>query len=476
MDGGRDSDSARGTDNGRRSRTASEPASTPPRSPSTAGPWPQSLSSAALAVLETHPIARSPEMVDLLAAEAGRLPALAALIKAPTGLWRGKKEKELMDPVRQLCEVATMLRRAPGTAVVKQGELGTQWCVVVRGAAEVSVAMHNMPTARVKVAEVGFGQGFGELALVNSTPRAATVTALPPPTYPPNTPYDDECDTLFLAIDKADYLRLVRTQHQRDLQAKVAFLASVPAMAQAAGIAANSTGTASAPMGQLAGVAAVASWRSWPKGSTLVREGQPVREFFFIKRGTVDVFRSVEVVDRGRAVRRSVRVATKGTGEYFGEEWVVRWSVSDYLSQWAHEHTKTARQRLMSISAGVTTIPTTDTSTPSSPPTTRELPSFTSRITARAVGGPVEILAMGIFDAQCRCTNKLPVAEYDAYDAAELKRLYEEGKRAAEWHRTRAAVLRGIGMAPAPRAADGATGPVDEMDEEVESEERGAAT
>ncbi|KAJ3365266.1 hypothetical protein GGF32_009771 [Allomyces javanicus] len=524
MDGG-SSDTARGTtsaDSGRRSRTASEPASSSPRRPSTAGPWPLSLSSAALAALETHPIARSPDTVDLLAAEAAKLPALAALIKAPTGLGRGKKDKELMDPVRQLCEVATMLRRAPGAAVVKQGEMGTQWCVVVRGAAEVSVAMHNMPTARVKVAEVGFGyvrgerrlphdsnveltkvrsQGFGELALVNSTPRAATVTALPPPTHPPNTPFDDACDTLFLAIDKADYLRLVRTQHQRDLQAKVAFLASVPAMAQAAGIAATSTNTASAPMGQLAGVAAVASWRTWPKSSTLVKEGQPVREFFFIRRGTVDVFRSVEVVDRGQAVRRHVRVASKGPGEYFGEEWVVRWSVSDYLSQyvdvlsalrislapiltggerldrWAHEHTKTARQRLMSISAGVTTPSMApDATTPSSPPTTRELPSFTSRITARAVGGPVEVLAMGIFDAQCRCTNKLPVAEYDAFDATELKRLYEDGKRAAEWHRTRAAVLRGIGMAPAPRAADAAAGPVDEVGEEVESGEGGAAT
>ncbi|KAJ3374053.1 hypothetical protein GGF31_008269 [Allomyces arbusculus] len=479
MDGG-GGDTARGTtpsDNERRRHTPSEPAlSSPPRRASTAGPWPQSLSSVALAILETHPIARSPEMVDLLAAEAARLPALAALIKAPTGLGRGKKDKELMDPVRQLCEVATMLRRAPGVAVVKQGEIGTQWCVVVRGAAEVSVAMHNMPTARVKVAEVGFGQGFGELALVNSTPRAATVMALPPPAHPPNTPYDDDCDTLFLTIDKADYLRLVRTQHQRDIQTKVAFLASVPAMAHAAGIAATSTNATSAPMGQLAGVAAVASWRTWPKGSTLVKEGQPVREFFFIKRGTVDVFRSVEVVDRGKAVRRNVRVASKGPGEYFGEEWVVRWSVSDYLSHWAHEHTKTVRQRLMSISADVTTPSTTaDATTPTSLPATRELPSFTSRITARAMGGPVEVLAMGIFDAQCRCTNKLLVAEYDAYDAAELKQLYDEGKRAAEWHRTRAAVLRGIGMAPAPRAADAAAGSVAEVDE-VESSEGGAAT
>ncbi|KNE71835.1 hypothetical protein AMAG_16267 [Allomyces macrogynus ATCC 38327] len=184
-------------------------------------------------------------------------------------------------------------------------------------------------------------------------------------------------------------------------------------MVQAAGIAATSTNAASAPMCQLSGVAAVASWRTWPKGITLVREDQPVREFFFIKRGTVDVFRNVEVVDRGRVVKRNVRVATKGPLEYFGEEWVVRWSVSDYLSQWAHEHTKTARQRLMSISAGVTTpSKATDAATPSSPmapPTTRELPSFTSRITARAVGGPVEVLAMGIFDAQCRCIDKLPV-------------------------------------------------------------------
>jgi CRP-like cAMP-binding protein len=76
-------------------------------------------------------------------------------------------------------ELATVARRAedvsvePGKVLVREGAAGAEFFVIVEGTAEVSRHGH-------KVAELGPGAFFGDLALLDKAPRNATVTAVTP--------------------------------------------------------------------------------------------------------------------------------------------------------------------------------------------------------------------------------------------------------------------------------------------------------
>lgn len=67
---------------------------------------------------------------------------------------------------------------APGDVVVKQGEEGFIFYLVEEGKAEVT-QIDDKGEKRVLL-ELGKGQYFGELALLSSKPRAATITAIEP--------------------------------------------------------------------------------------------------------------------------------------------------------------------------------------------------------------------------------------------------------------------------------------------------------
>jgi small-conductance mechanosensitive channel/CRP-like cAMP-binding protein len=62
----------------------------------------------------------------------------------------------------------------PGEAVVREGEAGSEFFCIVRGAATVSVAADGQPR---EVATLTEGQYFGEMSLLTGEPRAASVTA-----------------------------------------------------------------------------------------------------------------------------------------------------------------------------------------------------------------------------------------------------------------------------------------------------------
>jgi CRP-like cAMP-binding protein len=61
----------------------------------------------------------------------------------------------------------------PGTVLVKEGEPGDEFYVIVAGRATVSVESEP-------VAELGPGSFFGEMALLDGGERVATVTAAEP--------------------------------------------------------------------------------------------------------------------------------------------------------------------------------------------------------------------------------------------------------------------------------------------------------
>jgi len=76
-------------------------------------------------------------------------------------------------PGRQMESIARSLRERvyePGSVIVKQGDPGLGFFLITQGRVEVTHENHH-------VRDLGPGEFFGEMALMEERPRSATVTA-----------------------------------------------------------------------------------------------------------------------------------------------------------------------------------------------------------------------------------------------------------------------------------------------------------
>jgi len=90
-----------------------------------------------------------------------------ALKRAP--LFEGLSKKELRD----LARATDDLRIEAGTVLCREGSLGREFFVIVDGVAEVTKGGKRLATRQA-------GEFFGEIALLTTTKRTATVTAKTP--------------------------------------------------------------------------------------------------------------------------------------------------------------------------------------------------------------------------------------------------------------------------------------------------------
>ena len=75
--------------------------------------------------------------------------------------------------LQRIAEVADEIDLQAGKVLIEEGERGREFFVLVSGEVEVR-------RKRRKVATLGPGSFFGEMALLSKTPRTATVTAVTP--------------------------------------------------------------------------------------------------------------------------------------------------------------------------------------------------------------------------------------------------------------------------------------------------------
>jgi CRP/FNR family transcriptional regulator, cyclic AMP receptor protein len=90
-----------------------------------------------------------------------------ALKRAP--LFEGLSKKELIE----LARVTEDLKVEPGTVLCREGKIGREFFVIVDGDAEVT-------KGGKKIATRGAGDFVGEIALLTTTTRTATVTSTTP--------------------------------------------------------------------------------------------------------------------------------------------------------------------------------------------------------------------------------------------------------------------------------------------------------
>lgn len=103
--------------------------------------------------------------------------------------------------VERIAANLTPVRAAPGTAIVKEGESGDRFYIIVEGEVEVSIG--GRP-----VRELGPGEFFGEIALLIAVPRTATVKAA--------------TDVSLLALERALFLEVLTGHRQVRVGAEAA--------------------------------------------------------------------------------------------------------------------------------------------------------------------------------------------------------------------------------------------------------------
>lgn len=102
--------------------------------------------------------------------------------------------------VRSLAKMATRRNYQPGQPIVTEGQMGLGLYCIESGRVKVS---RNGPAGEQEIRTMGRGESFGELALLDDSPRSATITAIEP--------------TSALLLDKAQFLAQLRTHPEMGL-------------------------------------------------------------------------------------------------------------------------------------------------------------------------------------------------------------------------------------------------------------------
>jgi putative peptide zinc metalloprotease protein len=201
------------------------------------------------------------------------------------GLFRQLPLAAALDD-EELGEIAAHVRLVgvpQGQSIIRQGERGEDFFVVRSGMFEIS-RVEEDGTDRV-IRRIERGRSFGEIALLESAPRTATVRAL-------------EQAEVF-ALDKGTFDRVLagRLDVAEDVRAQLLSAAEIRALAPFKGLDEADSGRL------LRG----ASWRVFQAGERIVKQGDPGDTFYVISSGQVDV------IENRRKTHRLV------AGDYFGE-------------------------------------------------------------------------------------------------------------------------------------------------------------
>ncbi|KAI0463740.1 hypothetical protein LJB42_002745 [Komagataella kurtzmanii] len=161
-----------------------------------------------------------------------------------------------------------------GTEIIKQGDEGDYFYVLESG--EVTFVVNGETKGQGKS-----GSTFGELALMYNSPRAATVIS--------------SQDCVLWALDRMTFRRILLEGTAKRRAMYDGFLKDVPVLRCLNSYERNK-------------LADALESETYNKGDTIIREGEPGENFYFIEQGEAEVFKEGEG-----------HMATLGKGDYFGE-------------------------------------------------------------------------------------------------------------------------------------------------------------
>ena len=178
---------------------------------------------------------------------------------------------------------------AKGIKIITQGDAGDYFYIVEKGHFDI----HINKTGTVqpgpggiggKVADIGPGGSFGELALMYNAPRAATVISTEP-------------GSLLWALDRVTFRRILMDSAFARRRMYESFLNEVPLLA-------------SLEPYQHSKIADSLETQKFPAGSTIIREGDRGEAFYLLESGRAAAYKK-ETGDKA--------LTTYKKGDYFGE-------------------------------------------------------------------------------------------------------------------------------------------------------------
>ena len=178
---------------------------------------------------------------------------------------------------------------AKGIKVISQGDAGDNFYVVERGSFDVHIHPSGTIQAGVegmgnKVASIGPGGSFGELALMYNAPRAATVISTEP-------------SSLLWALDRVTFRRIIMDTAFQRRRMYESFLEEVPLLSSLTAY-------------ERSKIADALETQRFEPGSTIIREGDKGESFYLLESGVASVYKN----ETGNQVLR-----TYHKGDYFGE-------------------------------------------------------------------------------------------------------------------------------------------------------------
>ena len=165
---------------------------------------------------------------------------------------------DLPEPVhRACCAVMKVAFFDAGGIVFHYGDPGTSFCIVLNGAVDVLVPSLTSTTLSLATS-LSIGSAFGELALLNNQPRAATIRA--------------HTDLTLAVLQKDDYDRILKSAQDMQMREKVKFLRTFPLFRDWTQVALSKLTYFFLEM-------------TYKRGDLVFCEGQNVADVFFLKVG-----------------------------------------------------------------------------------------------------------------------------------------------------------------------------------------------
>lgn len=175
-------------------------------------------------------------------------------------------------PLEDLGDIAgrVQLREyGTGSTIVRQGEAAHAFYVIRRGTCAVA---HRSPAGEVVVRRLRAGQAFGELALLEGKPRAASVRA--------------ETETQVFVLDKGTFDRLLaRILPRPELDDALGRVLDVWSLRPFRELT----------FAEVDEIARAGEWLKAGPGEVVIRQGEPGRDFYVIGQGRVEVLRDDQV-------------------------------------------------------------------------------------------------------------------------------------------------------------------------------------
>ncbi|CAG9331925.1 unnamed protein product [Blepharisma stoltei] len=216
---------------------------------------------------------------------------------------------------RSCCQYMHYLFKNKNDVVFNVGDQGDLFYVILNGTVKVLVptVISEEETQLMQVSTLEAGCSFGELALLKSQPRAATIIC--------------DTNTHFAILEKHDYLRILGENSTTKLDDLIEFLGSLPVFSKWA-------------KRELVKLSYYFTPISFKRNQVIYRENDSPKDVYIITKGEVELYRKVSIelpimdtksnqYGRPKFIKKKskfqqARLAIKSKGEFVGHEEIIK--------------------------------------------------------------------------------------------------------------------------------------------------------